>query len=245
MFGSKNSELTRKYSSTWLEAITFGFSSSSRAWYSQKPIAVNASASAEQHEQADAQPPLASTRGRAAGRTAARTGRRRTRPARAPWRCRPSRPTAARRARRRPTSSHSSAPLERCGTKRSGCRSRGTRPRQRAGADDHVERDEQVRGRAAGLDRDPERQRRRAPAPPAAPGQRAISQRERGDGDQADGAGREREARAVAHRVDLRRVPDLADQQHRREHQRAEHRRAPGRAARARAPPRPPGRRRR
>ncbi len=58
MFGSKNSELTRKYSSTWLEAITFGFSSSSRAWYSQKPIAVNASASAEQHEQADAQPLL-------------------------------------------------------------------------------------------------------------------------------------------------------------------------------------------
>jgi len=27
MFGSKKSELTRKYSSTWLEAITFGFSS--------------------------------------------------------------------------------------------------------------------------------------------------------------------------------------------------------------------------
>ena len=39
MFGSKNSELTRKYSSTWLEAITFGFSSRWRVWNSQKPIA--------------------------------------------------------------------------------------------------------------------------------------------------------------------------------------------------------------
>src|ERR671915_337831 len=44
MFGSKNSELTRKYSSTWLEAITFGFSSRLRVWNSQKPMPAKASA---------------------------------------------------------------------------------------------------------------------------------------------------------------------------------------------------------
>ena len=46
MFGSKNSELTRKYSSTWLDAITFGFSSRWRVWNSQNPIAVKTRASA-------------------------------------------------------------------------------------------------------------------------------------------------------------------------------------------------------
>ena len=58
MFGSKNSELTRKYSSTWLEAITFGFSSRWRVSNSQKPIAANTSASTT-----STPPPQASRRG--------------------------------------------------------------------------------------------------------------------------------------------------------------------------------------
>ena len=58
MFGSKKSELTRKYSSTWLEAITFGFSSRWRVWNSQKPIPVNTSA-----RNSSAPPPHASVRG--------------------------------------------------------------------------------------------------------------------------------------------------------------------------------------
>ena len=45
MLGSKKSELTRKYSSSSLEAITFGLSSSRRVAYSTKPTAANASAS--------------------------------------------------------------------------------------------------------------------------------------------------------------------------------------------------------
>ena len=45
MFGSKNSELTRKYSSSSFEAITFGLSSSERVAYSTKPMATKASAS--------------------------------------------------------------------------------------------------------------------------------------------------------------------------------------------------------
>ena len=45
MFGSKNSELTRKYSSSSFDAITFGLSSSERVAYSTNPIAVKTSAS--------------------------------------------------------------------------------------------------------------------------------------------------------------------------------------------------------
>ncbi len=45
MFGSKNSELTRKYSSSSLEAITFGLRSRERVAYSTKPTATNTSAS--------------------------------------------------------------------------------------------------------------------------------------------------------------------------------------------------------
>ena len=45
MLGSKKSELTRKYSSSSFEAITFGLSSSCRVAYSRKPTAANASAS--------------------------------------------------------------------------------------------------------------------------------------------------------------------------------------------------------
>ena len=45
MFGSKKSELTRKYCSNWFEAMTFGLSSSRRVAYSQKPTATKSSAS--------------------------------------------------------------------------------------------------------------------------------------------------------------------------------------------------------
>ena len=45
MLGSKNSELTRKYCSNWLEAMTFGFSSKLRVAYSTKPTATKATAS--------------------------------------------------------------------------------------------------------------------------------------------------------------------------------------------------------
>ena len=46
MFGSKNSELTRKYETNWFEAMTFGFHSRWRVAYSTNPIATNVSASA-------------------------------------------------------------------------------------------------------------------------------------------------------------------------------------------------------
>src|SRR5438132_1147126 len=58
MFGSKNSEFTRKYVSNWLDAMTFGLSSSDFVAYSTNPIATNSTASptsayeqrGEQHE---------------------------------------------------------------------------------------------------------------------------------------------------------------------------------------------------
>ena len=45
MFGSKNSELTRKYASSSFEAITFGLKISERVAYSTNPIATKTSAS--------------------------------------------------------------------------------------------------------------------------------------------------------------------------------------------------------
>ena len=231
MFGSKNSELTRKYSSTWLEAITFGFSSSSRVWNSQKPIAVNASASAEQHAQADAQPP-----------------RRPLSPRRSDEQQRErdveehdllERLGAVVGVGRLQRVEHDEAeqhPLQRAagalgGRRGRGCRRRGSGHASAPGADHDVERDEQVRGRPAGLR--PGRGTAARPSASAAErrvGRRANSQREREHERKADAAAGEREAGRSRTRLHLRRVPDLADQQHRRQHQRAEHRRT--RAAR-------------
>ena len=45
MFGSKNSELTRKYASSSFDAITFGLKISDRVAYSTNPIATKTSAS--------------------------------------------------------------------------------------------------------------------------------------------------------------------------------------------------------
>ena len=45
MFGSKKSELTRKYDPNAFDAITFGFRSSVRVSYSTNPITANTSAS--------------------------------------------------------------------------------------------------------------------------------------------------------------------------------------------------------
>ena len=122
MFGSKNSELTRKYSSTWLEAITFGFSSRWRVWNSQKPIAGEHEREHDEHAAAPGQPPrrpLQPAQQREQQRERhveehdllerLRAVARRRRP-------------AARRARSPPSSTHSSAPE----------RSRGRRPAWRA-----------------------------------------------------------------------------------------------------------------
>ena len=46
MFGSKKSELTRKYERNWLASITFGFHRRRRVAYSPNAIATNTSDSA-------------------------------------------------------------------------------------------------------------------------------------------------------------------------------------------------------
>ncbi len=52
MFGSQKTELTRKYDSNWFAAITFGFQSSSRRPYSQKPIAHEDERQRDRHAEA-------------------------------------------------------------------------------------------------------------------------------------------------------------------------------------------------
>ena len=160
MFGSKNSELTRKYSSTWLEAITFGFSSRCRVWNSQKPIAVKTSASAtsappahssvrwrprqpaqqrEQQRERDVEEhDLLERLGAVLGVDGLHRVEHDRRPS-APTRARPSAPRAPRPAWR--------------------ARQPRDQPRQRAGADHDVQRDEQVRGAPARLHGHAERQR--------------------------------------------------------------------------------------
>ena len=46
MFGSKNSEFTRKYDSNWFDSMTLRFHKSCRLAYSQNPIVTKSSASA-------------------------------------------------------------------------------------------------------------------------------------------------------------------------------------------------------
>ena len=159
MFGSKNSELTRKYSSTWLEAITFGFSSRCRVWNSQKPIAVKISASSDDRAAAPGQRP------RRPVQPAQEREQQRERHVeehdllerlRAVLRVH-----GLHRVEHDPAHQH---PLQRAralarllaGVAR---RQPRDQPRQRARADHDVERDEQVRGAPARLDRDAERQR--------------------------------------------------------------------------------------
>ena len=111
---------------------------------------------------------------------------------------------------------------------------RGHDERQRAGGDDEVQRHEQVRGDAAGLDRNPERERHDHGA--------GEHRRALGDEQRRRAHRRERDQRADRghQRVamddpELRRVPDVAEQQDR---ERARARRAspaPGRACRGAA----------
>ena len=98
MFGSKNSELTRKYSSTWFEAITFGFSSRLRVC--ELPEADRGERDRQRHEHAAAPGQLARRPVQPAQQREEQRerARRRRRPARAPWRCRRRRRTAARKA---------------------------------------------------------------------------------------------------------------------------------------------------
>ena len=199
MFGSKNSELTRKYSSSWLEAMTFGLSSSERVAYSTKPTATKTQREHDEHEQARAQPPrrpldLAQQREEQRERDVeedgllerdvdrARVGRlERVEHDRAR--------RAATRARR-----------WRCGgSNASGSRTPRHGPGERAGGDHEVERDEQVRRLPAGLDRDPERQRGERGERQDA-GRRCEEHRERHDDDQRRRRGRRR-ARAAAGRA--------------------------------------------
>ena len=159
MFGSKNSELTRKYSSTWLEAITFGFSSRWRVWNSQKPTPAKTSASSDERAAAPRPAPrrprqpaqqreeqrerhveehdLLERLGRVVGVDALQ--RVEHDPAE-------QHPLQRPRALRRPLALPARAQPRH-------------EPRHRARADHHVERHEQVRGRPARLHRHAERQR--------------------------------------------------------------------------------------
>ena len=246
MFGSKNSELTRKYSSSSFDAITFGLSSSARVAYSTKPTATNDQREPDQHAEAGAQPPrrpldVAQHREQQRERDVEEDGllerlveRRRV--------GRLQRVEHDRRRRAATPSRRSRA----AGRTRSPSRIARHRPGERAGRDHEVERDEQVRGRAARLDRDPERQRgergeRQERAAAARTARASGIDDERGD----QRAAGQRRQRVLAHDVELRRLPDRQHQQHRRERERAEHRpaRAPARRAargsrRRPAPPR-------
>ena len=129
--------------------------------YSTKPTAANTSASPTTTTKAACESARRPVEPRAAGRTAARTGRRRTPSAAAPSRSRSSRSTAARRARR--TARAAARPTRTCGCavlRPLALAERvWTTNASDAGGDDQVERHEQVGRRAAGLDRDAERQR--------------------------------------------------------------------------------------
>src|SRR6185312_8547025 len=92
--------------------------------------------------------------------------------------------------------------------------------------DHDVQRHEQVRRRPADLDRDAERQRehdeqRQHERPPGDQPRERRDRRERHD------AGEPRRQRMVAHDRELRRVPDVGQQQHRRERERAADRERP------------------
>ena len=173
----------------------------------------------------------ATTRCRAAARTAARTGRRRRRSARAPCRATSSRTPAARRAR----------PRRRAATRARRSRAAGRTPRRRGSAAPPTRaRRPRSRGRAG-------RAGSRS-CPPASTGMRNGSAASAASGSAAAGGAKstasgtttsaaadepaaEREQRALAHGVELRRLPDRRDQQHGRERERA--RASPTRACRA------------
>jgi hypothetical protein len=96
-------------------------------------------------------------------------------------------------------------------------------PRQAARGDHEVERDEQVGRLAPGLDRHAEGQRRdgaqgQHPRPPGEQhGERDA------DDEGGDRAGAERDEGALTGEGELRRLPDLHDEQQRGEHERGEH----------------------
>ncbi len=242
MLGSKKSELTRKYSSSSFEAITFGLSSSCRVAYSRKPTAANASASTtstprparnsragpvdvaqdrEQQRERDVEEDglleRLVERGRVGGLEGVEHHRAREQPLHRAVRARRVEAVAAADPR------HG--------------------PRERARGDDEVERDEQVRGRSAGLDRDAERQRgergERQRGAAAGEQQRERHDDERRSGDPAGQRGQ----RVLAHDVELRRLPDRQHEQHGRERERPEHR--PGARPRRRREDRRRGERRR
>ena len=226
MFGSKNSELTRKYASNWFDGDHLRVHSSSRGRVLQEADRRRTPAPARPATPTQASSSAASTtRPRAAARTAARTARRRRRPARAPCRSRASRATGARRGRRtRPAATRAPGRL---GARRLGSppRSRGHRLRERA------------RRRSRGT---------AAPAgspccPPASTGTRngsaatassgsACGRRVKSTASPATAAPptRRRETAlrtSSADRLELLGVRDVADEQHRRQHERGHHER--------------------
>ena len=157
------------------------------------------------------------------------------------------------RRRAAPTPARPSAPRACAGVAR---REPRHEPGQRARADHDVERHEQVRRAPARLHRHAERQRRQRQRRRARPGRRANRHASAPIAASPTAAAASASAPRSRTRLDLRRVPDLGHQQHRRQHERAEHRprppahrcaRAPRRRrARRRAPcPRPARRRRR
>ena len=232
MFGSKNTELTVKYACTSLAAISLGFRKIVLVAYSTKPTIANSTASPARGSGRSGSA-AASSRSAAAGRTPARTERRRTRSAAGPSRSSPSTPPAARTARRRrPAAARASRPA--CGGPGAGIRlARLAGPalaaaqgrddeRERAGRHHEVQRHEQVVCRPSGLDRDPERERNQHGArqhrrPPPDHQRRGGHRGERHD------RGEDRHQRMAVDDAQLRRVPDVGQQEHRRQHQRAEH----------------------
>jgi hypothetical protein len=95
-------------------------------------------------------------------------------------------------------------------------------PGQRSRADHGVERDQEVGGRPSRLDRDTEGNRRDR-EDGEEPGAAADEHREQDQPEQRHRRAHGGQRGPLAHRLELRRVGDVGDQQHRGEHQRAEH----------------------
>ena len=95
-----------------------------------------------------------------------------------------------------------------------------------AGRDDEVQREQQVRGLAADVERDPERQRRggHERQQPRAPREQPAHRAHRGEPHDDEHRG---ETRVVAQRLHLVGGPDVTEQHGHGEHERAEHRRRP------------------
>ncbi len=247
MFGSKNSELTRKYDSNWFDSISFWLRNRCLVAYSRKPTPANASASTTASEK---QPVTTRARPAHGRQQLEQQHERDVEEGEVLQRLlEVARVERLERVEHHEHDQRELGParvaLEPLAPFRLRARSSRGRPealpreRQHAGRDHHVQRHEQVGGLAAALERDPERQRddrqhRQQPWPPV------QHRRERHDHRQ-----RRRPRPAPASAGWWRRCticafdPQLAEQQHRRERRapRAQTPRGRGPTAARSAPP--------